>query len=87
MRLIRGGGPHFAALISMELYFKLTLSYQDFLPYYQGLADKVEVRERQGRILWINGRHFRRFLTENGIHGQFKLVLDDKGQFVSLERL
>ncbi|MGL5467207.1 MAG: DUF2835 family protein, partial [Shewanella sp.] len=45
------------------------------------------VRERQGRILWINGRHFRRFLTENGIHGQFKLVLDDKGQFVSLERL
>ncbi|ESE41125.1 hypothetical protein SHD_2330 [Shewanella decolorationis S12] len=73
--------------INMELYFKLTLSYQDFLPYYQGLADKVEVRERQGRILWINGRHFRRFLTENGIHGQFKLVLDDKGQFVSLEQL
>ncbi|WP_172591118.1 DUF2835 domain-containing protein [Shewanella xiamenensis] len=71
----------------MELYFKLTWSLTDFGPYYQGLADKVEVRERQGRIIWISGRHFRRFLTENGIHGQFKLVLDDKGQFVSLERL
>ena len=53
----------------MELYFKLSISYRDFLPYYQGLADKVEVRETQGRILWINGRHFRRFLTENGIQG------------------
>lgn len=68
----------------MELYFNLNLSYQDFLPYYQGLADKIAVRERQGRFLWINGRHFRRFLTKNGIHGQFKLVLDDKGHFVSL---
>lgn len=71
----------------MEFYFKLTISYQDFLPYYQGLADKVEVRECQGRILWISGRHFRVFLTENGIHGHFKLVIDDKGQCVSLNRV
>ncbi|AVV82066.1 hypothetical protein GCM10007984_25050 [Shewanella putrefaciens] len=75
--------PH----LLMEFYFKLTISYRDFLPYYQGIADKVEVRESQGRILWINGRHFRRFLTEEGIHGYFKLVVDDKGQFVSLNRV
>lgn len=71
----------------MELYFKLSISYRDFLPYYQGFADKVEVREIQGKILWINARHFRRFLTENGIQGYFKLVLDNKEQFVSLNRV
>ncbi|GIU04390.1 hypothetical protein TUM4641_12370 [Shewanella morhuae] len=71
----------------MELHFKLSISYRDFLPYYQGVADKIEVHETQGRILWINGRHFRRFLTENGIQGYFKLVLDNKGQFVSLNRI
>lgn len=71
----------------MECYFKICLSYREFLPYYQGIADKVEVRDSQGRVLWINGRHFRRFLTENGIHGQFKLVLDLRGQFVSLQQI
>lgn len=30
---------------------------------------------------------FSTFLTEEGIHGYFKLVVDDKGQFVSLNRV
>ncbi|MGL5408689.1 MAG: DUF2835 family protein, partial [Shewanella sp.] len=47
----------------MEFLFTLNLSYQDFLPYYQGLADKVAIRDAKGRTLWISARHFRGFLT------------------------
>ncbi|QYJ80582.1 DUF2835 domain-containing protein [Shewanella acanthi] len=71
----------------MELYFKLNIGYQQFLPYYQGIAEKVEVRDSLGRILWINGRHLRSFLTKDGIHGNFKLVLDSQGKFVSISRI
>ncbi|NMH64195.1 DUF2835 domain-containing protein [Shewanella salipaludis] len=68
----------------MRVYFTLNLSYQDFLPYYQGLADKVVVRDTQGRVLKISGRHFRPFLTEQGVQGQFVLVLDPRGNLLSL---
>ncbi|MGL5358718.1 MAG: DUF2835 domain-containing protein [Shewanella sp.] len=70
----------------MEFLFTLNLSYQDFLPYYQGIADKVAIRDTQGRILWISGRHFRTFLTPQGIHGSFTLVIDEQGKLRSLTR-
>ena len=69
----------------MEFFFSLHLSYREFMPYYRGDVDKVEVHDRQGKTLWINCRHFRRFLTSTGIQGNFKLVVDKQGNFISLE--
>ena len=69
----------------MEFFFSLHLSYREFMPYYKGYVDKVEVHDRQGKILWINCRHFRRFLTSSGIHGEFKLTVNKQGEFISLE--
>ncbi|GGB49170.1 DUF2835 domain-containing protein [Shewanella inventionis] len=71
----------------MELHFSLQVSYDAFLPYYQGLAEKVEVRDDQGRVLHINGKYFRPFLTPQGIRGKFKLVLNNDGSFKSLNKL
>ncbi|MCE9678861.1 DUF2835 domain-containing protein [Shewanella sp. AS1] len=71
----------------MVFIFYLNISYQDFLPYYQCHADKVEVREQGGKTLWINARHFRPFLTSAGLSGQFRLELDSNGQFHCLTRL
>ena len=55
------------------------------MPYYRGDVDKVEVFDRTGTRLWINCRHFRRFLTPSGIHGRFRLLLDEKGNVESLD--
>lgn len=74
------------ARIAMEFLFTLNLSYQDFLPYYQGVADKVAIRDAKGRTLWISARHFKGFLTPQGIHGSFKLVIDEQGKLLSLIR-
>ncbi|WP_076413630.1 DUF2835 domain-containing protein [Shewanella sp. UCD-KL12] len=71
----------------MIFYFSMNISYHDFQQYYRGQADKVEVRDTKGRVLWIHGRHFRRFLTSLGIQGQFKLVLTEQGELVSLCKL
>ncbi|ABI72072.1 conserved hypothetical protein [Shewanella frigidimarina NCIMB 400] len=71
----------------MEFLFSLNVSYEAFLPYYQGLAEKVQVRDHQGRVLHINGKYFRPYLTPQGIHGQFKLVLNREGNFKSLNKL
>ncbi len=71
----------------MTFYFSMNISYHDFQQYYRGQADKVEVRDTNGKILWIHGRHFRRFLTRLGIQGQFKLELTPEGELVSLCKL
>ncbi|MGX9459671.1 DUF2835 domain-containing protein [Shewanella sp. A14] len=71
----------------MEIFFSLNVSYEAFLPYYQGLAEKVQVNDNQGRVLHINGKYFRPYLTPQGIHGQFKLVINQQGSFKSLDKL
>lgn len=71
----------------MKIVFSIGLSYQAFIPYYQGTIDKVEVIDEQGRRVWISGRYLRKFLTKQGVYGRFCLTLDAKGQFISLERL
>lgn len=70
----------------MTFFFSIQISYRDFLSYYQGYVDKVEVKEMGGKTLWIHARHFRPFLTPSGLVGNFKLVLDESGNFQSLTR-
>ena len=71
----------------MEFVFNIHLSYHAFLPYYQGLVEKVEVKDSKGRVLHINGRHFRPFLTKEGLRGTFKLHIDEAGNFKTLKRI
>lgn len=70
----------------MVFSFSINISYRKFQQFYQGVVDKVEVNTHQGQTLWIHGRHFRPFLTTAGIQGTFVINLDEKGQFISLER-
>ncbi|MBT1445666.1 DUF2835 family protein [Shewanella sp. JM162201] len=71
----------------MEFLFRFRVSFDDFLPYYQGAATMVEVKDIHGKILWINGRHFRPFVTRDGVKGLFKMTLDKDGKLVSLVKI
>ena len=71
----------------MEFFFTLSVSYDDFLPYYQGRAKRVEVRESHGRVLNINAYHFKPFLTPTGIRGNFKIRIDGQGNLQSIEQI
>ncbi|GIU07409.1 MULTISPECIES: DUF2835 domain-containing protein [unclassified Shewanella] len=66
--------------------FPLNISYQEFLPYYRGEVNQVEVVDTKGRTLWINARHFRPFLSSMGIKAYFKMVVDSQGNLISLSK-
>ena len=68
-----------------EFVFRMSVSFDEFKPYYQGYAENVQVTDINGIVLRINARHFRPFLTASGIHGTFKLLIDDQGRFQSLD--
>ncbi|MCK8045519.1 DUF2835 domain-containing protein [Shewanella sp. 1CM18E] len=69
-----------------QFQFPLNISYQEFLPYYRGEVNKVEVVDVKGQTLWINAKHFRRFLTSSGIRAYFCMTIDAQGNLISLEK-
>ncbi|KFZ38598.1 hypothetical protein HR45_04020 [Shewanella mangrovi] len=70
-----------------QFIFRLNVSFDTFKPYYQGVVENVQVTDINGVVIRINGRHFRQFLTAEGIHGNFRLTIEDNGHFKSLEKL
>lgn len=71
----------------LELFFRLNVGFNDFLKYYQGDATMVEVKDIEGRVLWINARHFRHYVTRDGIQGLFRMELDKQGELQLLQKL
>lgn len=71
----------------MRYFFSCNISYDDFLLYYQGYINKVEVIEANGRVLHVNAKYFQPYLKPTGIQGQFCLQIDAKGKFISLTKV
>ncbi|MDP2560373.1 DUF2835 domain-containing protein [Psychrobium sp. 1_MG-2023] len=70
-----------------KYYFNMALSYDRFLPVYQGAVNKVQVTDRQGLKIELPAEHFKPFLTRDGIYGNFELVTSGQGKFISLNRI
>lgn len=70
-----------------ELVFELNISEDEYLRYYQGTVRHVIARGRDGRTVQFPAGLLRRFITRDGIHGEFRLRFDDHNKLVDLERL
>jgi len=67
-------------------YFSAYLTYEQFLPFYQGKIKKMQVVDNKGRKIQFPAEHFRSFLTPDGISGSFALKVSSQGKFISLVR-
>ncbi|MDX2495838.1 MAG: DUF2835 family protein [Desulfuromusa sp.] len=70
-----------------KFYFRLQISQQQYLQYYQGTASAVQVISECGKRLHFPAVRLRPFLTHNGIHGRFCLTIDDNNRFIDLQML
>jgi len=70
-----------------SLIFDLSIPAQEYLRVYQGTAQRVLVRSRDGRTVSIPARHLQRFLTHDGISGSFIMNFNKQGQLLDLRRL
>jgi hypothetical protein len=66
-------------------HFTLTIPAEDYLRYYQGRARQVVVETVEGITLRFPASRLVRFVTHNGIHGEFRLECDEANKFVELE--
>ncbi len=70
----------------MKYYFSIKLTANEFLPYYQGTIQNVVVTTTQGVKVQFPAMHLRKYLTGNGIQGDFCLETQ-QNKFLSLSKL
>lgn len=71
----------------LSLLFDISIPAQDYLRVYQGTANRVLIRSRDGRTLSLPARHLQPFLTHDGIYGSFIMEFNTQGQLLDLRRL
>lgn len=70
-----------------SLLLDIALSAERLRAVYQGRANRILLRSRDGRQVSLPAHHIRPFLTHEGVYGAFELSFGAGGEFVSLRRL
>ncbi|RUO81294.1 DUF2835 domain-containing protein [Idiomarina tyrosinivorans] len=74
--------------MQVTYYFNLSMSYQTFIDvYYSGKAQSLMVTSDNGTRLSIPAGRFIPLVNAAGLNGRFKLVVDEKAKFQSLEQI
>ncbi|MDA9556093.1 DUF2835 domain-containing protein [Vibrio sp.] len=72
----------------MKLFeFSVSISYQQFLSYYKGVASSVVVTSNEGVRLQIPASRLSPFLSQTGIHGRFQMIVTAQNKFVRIDRI
>jgi len=67
--------------------FRLHLSSEQYLEYYRGTAKSVVVKATNGQIVQFPAALLQRYVTLEGIHGDFVLDCDEHHKCISLQKV
>jgi hypothetical protein len=70
-----------------SISFDLRITRADYLSYYKGTANWVQVRARDGRRIRFPASALRPFVTEDGIQGAFEITYEENHRLVGIHRL
>ncbi|MBI5450923.1 MAG: DUF2835 domain-containing protein [Gammaproteobacteria bacterium] len=69
------------------LRFTLNIPAAEYLRFYQGEARSVIVQSWEGHTLQFPAALLTRFVTRDGISGDFTIAFDQNNKLLSLDRL
>ncbi|MBE7926667.1 DUF2835 domain-containing protein [Pseudomonas saudiphocaensis] len=70
-----------------SLVLDIALPAERLLAVYQGQANRVLVRSRDGTRVSLPAHHLRPFTTTAGVFGSFELEFSAEGKLIRLRRL
>ncbi len=70
-----------------EVRFRIEISAQDYLRYYQGEIDAVQVKTSNGRVIQFPAGALQKYVDQNGVNGSFRIIYDENNKLVRLERV
>ncbi|PCM46161.1 DUF2835 domain-containing protein [Marinobacter sp. ANT_B65] len=69
-----------------QIIVDISISPDEWIKLYQGVATDVHARARDGRSVRFPARILSRFYLQDGVRGSFRILFDDSGKFSSIER-
>ncbi|MCW3148804.1 DUF2835 domain-containing protein [Stutzerimonas stutzeri] len=70
-----------------NLVLDIALPAERLLAVYQGHANRILIRSRDGRRVSLPAHHLRPFVTREGVFGSFEMEFAEHGQLIGLRRL
>ncbi|AMQ87692.1 DUF2835 domain-containing protein [Marinobacter sp. LQ44] len=70
-----------------QIIVDISISPDEWIKLYQGVATDVRTTARDGRSVRFPARILSRFFLKDGIQGSFRILFDNQGKFASIERL
>ena len=70
-----------------EYHFRLSISTEKCLAYYEGAAQAVVVTLANGQNLQFPAESLRPFILRDGVHGAFVLRVNANNKLQALERV
>ncbi len=69
-----------------EYEFKLHLTADEYLQYYEGIASAIQVHTICGKTIQFPAEKMRSFVLKDGVHGSFIIKMDSNNKFLSLRK-
>ncbi|WP_313088975.1 DUF2835 domain-containing protein [Pseudomonas sp.] len=70
-----------------SLVLDIALPSERLLAVYQGRANRILMKSREGKSISLPAHHLRPFLTSAGVFGSFRLDFSSEGKLEGLSRL
>ena len=70
-----------------DVTFSLYISANDYLYYYKGKVKYILAVSHDGKRVRFPANALQRFLTHDGISGQFRLCYDEHHKMISIEKI
>jgi len=70
-----------------SIRFRLAISAEDYLTYYQGSAQFVVARSEDNKTIRFPASAIRKFITYDGIYGEFKITFDENNKLIAIQSM
>ena len=68
-----------------RIRFRLAISAEEYLAYYEGSAQTVVVRSDDNRIVQFPASAIRQFVTRDGVSGSFEITFDENNKLIEIQ--
>ena len=72
---------------SNRIRFRLAISAEEYLSYYQGSAKVVVARSDDNKTIRFPANAIRKFVTHDGIFGEFEIVFDENNKLIEIQSI
>ena len=70
-----------------EIRFRLAIDAEEYLRYYQGAVDSVQITTVDGRRIQFPASALQKYVDRSGVNGSFRIVFDSNNKLISLDRI